>query len=122
VLLSRGCLWNTFVTIGYASTFLELIRSQVPNVTDIVAAGIAVGDLGCAYHEVRSVDFCREVLAPLPHRLLTVRDVASGWTDLGTPDRVIDTLLRNGIEPGWLEEVRFSPEVLLGATRRLGLG
>jgi len=26
----RGCLWNTFVTIGLAGTFLELLRATVP--------------------------------------------------------------------------------------------
>ena len=31
-LLCRGCLWNTFVTVGHARTFLDLLCSQVPNV------------------------------------------------------------------------------------------
>jgi mannose-1-phosphate guanylyltransferase len=31
-LLRRGCLWNTFVTAGRASTFLDLLCSQVPDV------------------------------------------------------------------------------------------
>ena len=47
------------------------------------------------------VDFSREVLAALPHRLVVVKDGASGWADLGTPARVIDTLVRNGIQATW---------------------
>jgi mannose-1-phosphate guanylyltransferase len=31
-LLRRGCLWNTFVTVGRASTFVDLLRSQPPEV------------------------------------------------------------------------------------------
>ena len=65
------------------------------------SAGVAGNDLNRAYAEVRSVDFSREVLAALPHRLLVVKDGASGWTDLGTPARVIDTLVRNGIQATW---------------------
>jgi Helix-turn-helix domain len=43
-----------------------------------------------------------------PHRLLVLPDAASGWADLGNPDRVIDTLIQNRIEPEWLREMRGS--------------
>jgi len=100
-LLSRSCLWNTFVVIGYADTFLEMMCSCIPDVLATISAGVAGNDLNRAYAEVRSVDFSREVLAALPHRLLVVKDGASGWADLGTPARVIDTLVRNGIQATW---------------------
>ena len=105
-LLRRGCLWNTFVTIGHVRTFLELMRSQIPEAMSAIDAGIACDDLDSAYRKVRTIDFSSEVLTPMPHRLLAVRDSASGWTDLGSPDRVIDTLVRNQIEPAWLTEIR----------------
>jgi hypothetical protein len=105
LLLDRGCLWNTFVTIGHASVFLELLRSQIPDVISHLAAGVAHDNLDARYRVVRAADFSREVLTPLPHRLLVVHDTASGWADLGNPKRVIDTLVRNRIEPAWLEEM-----------------
>jgi mannose-1-phosphate guanylyltransferase len=101
-LLSRGCLWNTFVVIGYADTFLEMMRSRIPDVLATISAGVAGNDLNSAYAEVRSVDFSHEVLTALPHRLLVVKGGVSGWTDFGTPARVIDTLVRNGIQATWL--------------------
>jgi mannose-1-phosphate guanylyltransferase len=101
-LFDLGCLWNTFVTIGRASVFMELLRARVPSALRQIAAGVAGDDLDRCYRDVRSVDFSREVLAPLPHRLLVVRDTSSGWADLGNPRRVIDTLARNRIEPPWL--------------------
>jgi mannose-1-phosphate guanylyltransferase len=104
-LLDRGCLWNTFVTIGQASVFLELLGSQIPGVIPHIAGGVAHDDLDARYRKIRPVDFSREVLAPLPHRLLVVRDTSSGWADLGNPRRVIDTLVRNRIEPPWLSEM-----------------
>lgn len=101
-LLRRGCLWNTFVTIGQASAFLALLRSQIPDVVLSIANAVEINDLDFAYRGVRGIDFSREVLAPRPSALLVVRDNASGWTDLGSPTRVIDTLVRNRITPAWL--------------------
>jgi mannose-1-phosphate guanylyltransferase len=105
-LMSGGCLWNTFVTVGRAGTFLELLRSQIPDVMRQLTAGVSQNDLNAAYRRVPAVDFSREVLTPLPHRLLAVRDAESGWADLGNPARLVDTLVRNRIEPAWLREIR----------------
>lgn len=106
ILLRRGCLWNTFVTIGSAGAFLELLRSAIPDVVHALASTLRDDDLGTAYRKVASVDFSRDVLAPQADRLLVVRDIASGWADLGNPDRVIHTMVRNGIEPAWLRQSR----------------
>ena len=63
-----------------------------------------VNTLNVAYSSLDTVDFSRDVLANLPHRLLVLRDRTSGWADLGSPARVLDTLSRNGIQPGWTGE------------------
>jgi mannose-1-phosphate guanylyltransferase len=44
-LMRRRCLWNTFVTIGRASTFLELLSSEVSPAVVQVAAAVAEHDL-----------------------------------------------------------------------------
>jgi mannose-1-phosphate guanylyltransferase len=105
-LLRCGCLWNTFVTIGRADAFLELLCAAMPDVVFRLAGVLTDNDLEWAYREVRAVDFSRDVLAPQPDRLLVLRDAASGWTDLGNPARVFHTLARNSIEPAWLSQVR----------------
>jgi mannose-1-phosphate guanylyltransferase len=105
-LLRRGCLWNTFVTVGRAETFLELLCAEIPDVVSNMAAALTDEDLHSAYRGVRAVDFSHAVLVPQPCRLLVVRGALSGWTDLGNPARVIDTLTRNNIEPAWLSEMR----------------
>jgi mannose-1-phosphate guanylyltransferase len=104
-LLRRRCLWNTFVTVGQAGAFLELLCAEIPDVMFRLAAALTDGDLDLAYREVRSADFSRDVLAPQPHRLVVLRDAASGWTDLGNPARVFDTLVRHSIEPAWLTRI-----------------
>jgi hypothetical protein len=106
-LLEQGSLWNTFATIGYASTFLDLLRLQVPDTMPYIAAGMGRNNLEAVYRGVRPIDFSRQVLTPLPGRLLVVRDAGSGWADHGNPERVIDTLVRNRIEPAWMNQMRL---------------
>jgi mannose-1-phosphate guanylyltransferase len=113
-LLRRGCLWNTFVTIGHASAFLDLLCSRVPDVVLSINKALAEGELDTVYRLMPVVDFSRQVLAPQPHRLLVVLDTASGWADLGNPSRVMEVLARNGIQPEWLQDFHSlsSPEDL----------
>jgi mannose-1-phosphate guanylyltransferase len=103
-LLRRGCLWNTFVTVGYAKTFFDLVCSQIPDVVLYLSKALAEGDLELAYRLMPAVDLSHQVLALLCHRLLAVPDTTSGWADLGSPTRVMDILARNKIQPAWLRE------------------
>lgn len=108
--------------VGYASTFLELLRLQAPDAMPYIAAGLGRNNIEAVYRSVRPIDFSREVLAPLPDRLLVVRDAGSGWADLGNPARVIDTLVRNRIEPAWLNEMRLLEKQPGRSSRHGGAG
>ncbi len=103
-LLRRGCLWNTFITVGRATTFFEILCSQVPEAALAISRAMTNDTLDIAYPALDTVDFSRDVLASLPHRLLVLRDRTSGWADLGSPARVHDTLSRHGIQPEWAGE------------------
>jgi mannose-1-phosphate guanylyltransferase len=105
-LLRRGCLWNTFITIGWAGAFVELLQATVPHVWRDLEASISELGSDRAYRQIPSVDLSRDVMAVQPRRLLVLRDNASGWADFGSPARVVDTLVRDGIEPAWLREFR----------------
>ena len=107
-LMNRGGLWNTFVTVGHGSAFLKLLRSTIPDAMVKIADALACDCLDDAYLDLDTIDFSMSVLSREPHRLLVMPDAASGWTDLGDPDRVIGTLIQNQIEPGWLREMRGS--------------
>jgi mannose-1-phosphate guanylyltransferase len=100
--LRRRCLWNTFVTIGRATTFLELLRLRIPDVIASIEAAMRNDKMEAVYRELPSVDISREVFGPQPDKLLALRDTESGWADLGTPRRVLDALARNEIVPDWL--------------------
>jgi mannose-1-phosphate guanylyltransferase len=108
-LLRRGCLWNTFVTVGRASTFVDLLCSQRPEMILSINKALEENQLESAYRQTPAVDFSGQVLALHPNRLLAVPDMTSGWVDLGSPARVMNTLARENIQPAWLHnEHRFS--------------
>ena len=93
------------MAVGRASAFIDVLCHAAANPMLRLAAGIAENDLDSAYRSTQPIDFSRDVLASRPERLLVIRDAASGWTDLGNPNRVFDTLARERITPAWLESI-----------------
>jgi mannose-1-phosphate guanylyltransferase len=108
-LLERGCLWNTFVMIGRVRTFLEALKESVPTVfrafqpllekNSAELPGRAHDLVGKAYTGVSSGDFSKQVLSALPDRLAVLRLDNVGWSDLGTPERLMETWSRFGLKP-----------------------
>jgi mannose-1-phosphate guanylyltransferase len=113
-LMRCGCLWNTFVTIGRAGAFVGLFDTSARNVMLTLSTGVKASDLDWSYRTVPSIDFSRDVLASQPERLLVIRDAMSGWTDLGTPSRVFDTLSRQETAPNWLESIQRAGMLAVG--------
>lgn len=104
-LLQCGCLWNTFVTMGKARAFLNLICAAVPDAMTALSAELIEGNCKPSYGTIPFVDFSRDVLADQVDRLLVIRDTASGWTDLGRPSRVFETLARQRAAPTALHSI-----------------
>jgi mannose-1-phosphate guanylyltransferase len=102
VLKRRGCLWNTFITIGQVGAFMELLHASVPQLTRSLEDSFMNGQIDELYSRIAPVDFSRAVLTRMPGRLVVLRDAASGWTDFGSPRRVTDVLLSQGLRPPWL--------------------
>jgi len=111
-LMRKGGLWNTFVAIGRAGAFLNLLAATHMAALTRVARAVAHRDLGSVYGEIDSIDLSRDVLSREPRSLLVMEDATSGWADLGHPERVISTLDRHQIEPKWLTELRNSESQL----------
>lgn len=94
VLRRRGCLWNTFITIGRVAAFQELLHAAVPGLMRSLERLGSDSDLDELYDSIAPLDFSRAVLTRMPGRLVVLRDAASGWTDLGSPQRIADVLGR----------------------------
>ena len=107
-LLSRGCLWNSFVMVGQLSTLLGLFIIALPNlylsfkkIQPTLGTTLEEKAVEGLYGDLGSASFSDQVLARHPVNLavLPVRGVE--WSDLGEPRRVIDACARMGVRPRW---------------------
>ncbi len=108
----RGGLWNTFVMVARAATFLEAGRRTLPELHERLRrlrafAGTSEEDaaLERAYALSAPANFSQDVLAADSSRLAVSELPPLHWSDWGTPERVISTLRREGLEPQWLGEL-----------------
>ncbi|MGD1097537.1 MAG: sugar phosphate nucleotidyltransferase [Bryobacteraceae bacterium] len=112
-LLERGCLWNTFVMIGRASTFLEILKAAVPQMLHAFGSGSCPngsdrhwvhGDT--TYRALTPGDFSQQVLSVSTRRLAVLQLKDVGWSDLGTPERVMYAMTRSGLRSHWQESIQ----------------
>lgn len=93
-LRSRGALWNTFLMTGSVAGFLRLYREHQPEmwaacVRHLFAPIHERQNLTPLYNALVSRDFSHDLLQKAQKDLRVVRVPACGWTDLGTPERVV---------------------------------
>ena len=106
----RGGLWNTFVMVARASAIVDASRRALPDLYErlrrirpFVGTERESEAIEGAYALAPVADFSRSVLAAAPDRLGVSRLPALTWSDWGTPERVLETLRREGIAPRWLK-------------------
>lgn len=105
-LLGDGALWNSFIFAARGPALLGLLRERMPEIVDRMSTALArdarLGSGGRAlrelYAELPIVDFSRTVTQGAESALRVITAPACGWSDLGTPERVGETLRRLGEE------------------------
>jgi len=127
-LMERGCLWNSFVMVGYVHAFLNVIRHALPAMlTAFEAIGrslftaherAAMRDL---YSGIRSTNFSQHVLSAQPNSLAVLRATGLGWSDLGEPGRVLSVLERKGVHTDWGFTLGSGDEGMVGPKKRRGV-
>jgi mannose-1-phosphate guanylyltransferase len=99
-LIQRGAVWNTFIFAGAAGMLLDLFTPryafaamEMQVLLDRATVdGIDWPALIALYERLPEVDFSHDVLSSR-HEVLRVLNVPTcGWNDLGTPQRVAQTL------------------------------
>jgi mannose-1-phosphate guanylyltransferase len=104
-LLSQGALWNMFILAASGRALLKVFqRSLASHVQAMESAlGLNVDSmaLSALYQDLPTVDFSRAVMERHDLALRVVPVPHCGWSDLGTPQRVADTLRR--LPPDWPE-------------------
>lgn len=108
MLMSAGCLWNSFVMIGSVDAFLAMFRKHLPGTFRVF--NVSKSKFG-APHEasiIRSIygwlpetNFSSEVLEKATKQLIVMRVGDVGWCDWGEPQRVLGTLTNLGVKPEW---------------------
>jgi mannose-1-phosphate guanylyltransferase len=89
-LLAEGALWNTFVMAGEARSIWGLAAERLPaQAAAIAPLGRRGADAAAAYAGMAAANFSREVLEPAARALAVVGVRGCGWSDLGTPERVL---------------------------------
>jgi len=102
-LLRRRALWNSFILVAYASVLVGLVARRFP--TEVAAfasvwrehrAGglMAEAALDRLYATLPDIDFSRAVVEGTDAPLRVMPVPYCGWSDLGTPKRVVDALQR----------------------------
>jgi len=98
-LFEEGALFNTMVLLGRAGVLLSLFGELCPAATGRLQRACAVrgpargAALAAAYRRVQPVDFSADVLTRGASRLAVLAwPEDAGWTDLGTPERLMDFL------------------------------
>ena len=110
-LMSRGCLWNSFVMVGHVKAFLNLFDRTLPSLTNAfesIRQSFSTESerwlLTGLYSRIREINFSSEVLSAHSHDsvypcdLSVLRGTGLGWSDLGEPSRVFSVLKRKGVE------------------------
>lgn len=108
-LLVKGCLWNSFVMIGKVSTFLAIIKRELPDLFRMFeATSVTFGTFAerqtirSLYAWINEVNFSSEVLEKCTKDLYVLRVSDVTWSDWGEPNRVLGTLSSLGVQMDWM--------------------
>jgi mannose-1-phosphate guanylyltransferase len=101
-LLASGALWNSFIFAAGGPALVGMMRERFPDEVEAMATALArdthTGHRSVAleelYENLQPLDFSRAVVQGSEERLRVVAAPACGWSDLGTPRRVAETLAR----------------------------
>jgi mannose-1-phosphate guanylyltransferase len=102
-LFERGCLWNTFVTVGRVDAFCKLMSEALPDLwrrvgpPDDKRSRLDHSVSADVLSDLPASDFSRDVLSLRPNRLGVVSLRKAGWTDLGCPERALSAMARLGV-------------------------
>jgi len=101
-LIARGAVWNSFIFAATGRTLLRVFEEHCPDLvgemrhivgssTESATRAARLADL---YEDLPELDFSRDVLERSPSLLRVLTVPTCGWSDLGTPRRVGETVSR----------------------------
>jgi mannose-1-phosphate guanylyltransferase len=110
--LAGGHLWNTSVLVAKARALLALGEAVLPDVAERLAQiGKFVGTpderaaIHQAYQLMPKANFSRALLEASPQSFAVSRLPHVGWSDLGSPTRVLEAVTRLSLRPDWARDL-----------------
>jgi mannose-1-phosphate guanylyltransferase len=95
-LYAQGAVWNSFVFTTTSRGLLELYEGRLPELLSrlrvLADRGATACELAELYERLPTEDFSSKLLQESEASLAVIRVPACGWTDLGTPERVVACL------------------------------
>ncbi|MEW6742401.1 MAG: sugar phosphate nucleotidyltransferase [Planctomycetota bacterium] len=94
-LITAGAVWSTMVLVARAATLFETFRRLEPVLTSHFerhAGAARSANLEAMYEALPVRDFSRDLLSRADRLALATWPVTLGWSDLGTPERMLDWL------------------------------
>lgn len=111
-LMTKGCLWNSFVMVGKVKAFLALFEKHLPALYKLFAASsVSFGTTAekatvrSLYAWITDANFSSEVLEKATAELYVLRVAEVGWSDWGEPQRVLGTLENLGVRTEWMQAI-----------------
>ena len=102
-LLRKRALWNSFILVARGSALVDLVERRFA--AEVAAFRSLWRQAGFTdrlpretaelYQRLRTIDFSRDVVQGADATLAVIAAPPCGWSDLGTPERVADVLIRN---------------------------
>jgi mannose-1-phosphate guanylyltransferase len=105
-LLARGGVWNSFIFAANGQALLRAFEARCPDLVGEMRHIVTSMDssmrrarLAQLYDQLPPLDFSRDILQRSPELLRVMTVPSCGWSDLGTPQRVVETVSRFRSDP-----------------------
>jgi mannose-1-phosphate guanylyltransferase len=93
-LCAAGALWNSFIVACRADSMIDLYRAQCPALLRELKCH-RHADLDHLFRRLDPIDFSRQIVGTQVERVAVMQAPSCGWSDLGSPERLASTFLRN---------------------------
>jgi mannose-1-phosphate guanylyltransferase len=105
-LVARGGVWNSFIFAAHGQALLRAFEMRCPDlvgelrhIVTSMSSSTGYARLIQLYEQLPALDFSRDILQRSPELLRVMSVPPCGWSDLGTPRRVVETVNRFRAEP-----------------------
>lgn len=125
-LIARGGVWNSFIFAANGQSLLRRFEQTCPDLVGEMRHIVTSAPISAQRHRLAelyarspTIDFSRDILQRSLDSLRVLKVPACGWSDLGTPRRVIETVRRMKSQASELRAAQRDPSAFLNLAGRM---